>query len=81
MLANDILSWSFLDEAVNSEMDRMSSTYRVILDGPSLHEVKSQNMKLTGDKHTVKSGYNDFGLYETSSIASDLLWYQLIPGC
>jgi len=31
--------------------------------------------------HAVKSGYNDIGLYDTSSIASDILWYQLIPNC
>jgi hypothetical protein len=28
---------------------------------------------------TVEPGYNDTGLYDTSSIASDILWYQLIP--
>jgi hypothetical protein len=28
---------------------------------------------------TVEPGYNDIGLYGTSSIASDILWYQLIP--
>ena len=31
--------------------------------------------------HSVKPGYNDFGLCDTSSIASDILWYQLIPNC
>jgi hypothetical protein len=30
-------------------------------------------------QNTVKPGYNDIGLRDTSSIASDLLWYQLIP--
>jgi hypothetical protein len=29
----------------------------------------------------VELGYNDIGLYDTSSIASDILWYQLIPHC
>jgi hypothetical protein len=29
--------------------------------------------------YTVEPGYNDIGLYDTSSIASDFLWYQLIP--
>jgi hypothetical protein len=29
--------------------------------------------------YTVKLGYNDTGLCETLSIASDILWYQLIP--
>jgi hypothetical protein len=27
---------------------------------------------------TVEPGYNDIGLYDTSSIASDILWYELI---
>jgi hypothetical protein len=31
--------------------------------------------------HTVETGYNDIGLYDTSPIASDILWYQLIPLC
>jgi hypothetical protein len=29
----------------------------------------------------VEPGYNDIGLYDTSSITSDILWYQLIPHC
>ena len=28
---------------------------------------------------TVEPGYNDIGLYDTSPIALDILWYQLIP--
>jgi hypothetical protein len=31
--------------------------------------------------NTVEPGYNDIGLYDTSSTASDILWYQLIPHC
>jgi hypothetical protein len=30
---------------------------------------------------TVEPGYNDIGLYETSPITSDILWYQLIRHC
>jgi hypothetical protein len=30
---------------------------------------------------TVEPGYNDIGLYNTSFMASDILWYQLIPHC
>ena len=30
---------------------------------------------------TVKPGYNDFGLYDTSPKKSDMLWYQLIRHC
>ena len=30
---------------------------------------------------TVEPGYNDIGLSDTSSITSDILWYQLIPHC
>jgi len=30
---------------------------------------------------TVEPDYNDIGLYNTSPITSDVLWYQLIPHC
>jgi hypothetical protein len=30
---------------------------------------------------TVEPGYNDIGLYDTSPIQSDILWYQLIYYC
>jgi hypothetical protein len=30
---------------------------------------------------TIESGYNDIGLSPVSCIASDILWYQLIPCC
>jgi hypothetical protein len=29
----------------------------------------------------AEPGYNDIGLSDTSSIASDILWYQVIPHC
>jgi len=28
---------------------------------------------------TDEPGYNDIGLCNTSSIATDILWYQLVP--
>jgi hypothetical protein len=31
--------------------------------------------------YTVEPGYNDTGLYDTSSLKSEILWYQLIPYC
>jgi hypothetical protein len=31
--------------------------------------------------NAVEPGYNDIGLHDTSSITSDILWYQLIPHC
>jgi hypothetical protein len=31
--------------------------------------------------YTVEPAYNDIGLYDTSFIVSDILWYQLIPYC
>jgi len=37
------------------------------------HHVKLQS--------TAESGYNDIGLCDTSSIASDILWYRLISRC
>jgi hypothetical protein len=33
------------------------------------------------DSGTVKPRYNDSNLYDTSSIASDILCYQWIPHC
>jgi hypothetical protein len=33
----------------------------------------------SGKENTVELGYNDIGLCDTSSIASDILWYQLTP--
>ena len=32
-------------------------------------------------KNTVKPGFNDIGLYDTPSVVSDALQYQLIPHC
>jgi hypothetical protein len=29
----------------------------------------------------VEPGYNDISLYDASSIASDILWYELIRHC
>jgi hypothetical protein len=29
----------------------------------------------------MEPGYNDIGLYDTSSITSVMQWYQLIPNC
>jgi len=31
--------------------------------------------------HTAKPGYTDIALYDTSSVASDILWYQSIRHC
>jgi hypothetical protein len=33
------------------------------------------------EQTTVKPGYNDIGLCDISSIASDILWYELIHHC
>jgi hypothetical protein len=38
-------------------------------------------MMVYRNEETENPGYNDIGLYDTSSIASDILWYQLIPHC
>ena len=32
-------------------------------------------------QYSVEPGYNDIGLYDTSSITSNVLLYQLIPNC
>ena len=31
--------------------------------------------------YTVEPGYNDIALSNTSTVSSDILWYQLIPHC
>jgi hypothetical protein len=36
-------------------------------------------MNIVHNKNTVEPGYNDIGLYGTSSIASDTLRYQINP--
>ena len=33
------------------------------------------------NKNTVEPAYNDIGLYNTSPITLDILWYQLIRYC
>ena len=38
---------------------------------------EENKLKLT----TVEPGYNDIGYCDTLYIASDILWYQLIPHC
>jgi hypothetical protein len=35
----------------------------------------------TSGKTTVEPGYNDIGVYDSSPVVSDILWYQLIPHC
>jgi hypothetical protein len=35
--------------------------------------------KMLNYQCTVESGYDDMSLYDTSPIASNILWYQLIP--
>ena len=74
MLANEILSWTLQDEAVNSKTDRLPSTYLITLNWFNFHEFKSQNTKLTDEQYRINPGYNVIGLCETSSIASDMLW-------
>jgi hypothetical protein len=39
------------------------------------------HVKTDNDANAVEPGYNDIGFYVTSSIASDILWYQLIRHC
>jgi hypothetical protein len=42
----------------------------------SIRVLKKEN---NGDKNTVEPGYNNIYLYDTSSVAPDILCYQLIP--
>jgi len=39
------------------------------------------NVLFNFKQFTLKTGYNDIGLYNSSSIMSAILWYQLIPHC
>ena len=32
-------------------------------------------------RYTVEPSYNDIGLYDTSHITSDILWYQSVRHC
>ena len=36
---------------------------------------------LDNPRNRVQPGYNDIGLYDTSSIASDIVWCQLTARC
>ena len=36
-------------------------------------------IKTITDRNTIEPAYNDIGLYNTSSITSDILWCQSIP--
>jgi hypothetical protein len=42
--------------------------------------IKNQRKKIIF-AYTVEPGYDDIGLYDTSLIALDILWYQLIRHC
>jgi hypothetical protein len=46
----------------------------ILFDG---HHLKN----MLHEENTIKPGYNNTGLYKTSPIASDILWYKLIPDC
>jgi hypothetical protein len=44
--------------------------------------IKYRVMKACGvTKYAVEHHYSDISLYDTLSIASDILWYQLMPHC
>jgi hypothetical protein len=46
-----------------------------------LYREATINLSLPWETSTVKPGYNDIGLYGTSPVASDILWYELICHC
>jgi hypothetical protein len=47
----------------------------------AIEVVETKFYKPSGSKAliTAEPGYNDIGLHDTSSIASHILWYQLVP--
>jgi hypothetical protein len=46
-----------------------------------IHSHRPKELKSAVDRNTVELTHNDIGLYDTSSIASDILWYRLTPHC
>jgi hypothetical protein len=50
---------------------------RVTADWGKLHNEELHDLYCS--QNTMEPGYNGIGLCDTSSIASDILWYQLIP--
>jgi hypothetical protein len=52
-----------------------------ILSVDSIYSTEFLESKSPARVIPVEPGYNGIGLYETSSIASDMLWYLLIPHC
>ena len=48
---------------------------------PSSVHVNNSKKPINKFMCRVEPGYNDIGLYDTSSILSDILWYQLNPRC
>jgi hypothetical protein len=47
----------------------------------AIEVMETEFYKPSGSKAliTAEPGYNDIDLHDTSSIASDILWYQLVP--
>jgi hypothetical protein len=45
--------------------------------------VRAQHMSrpVTSAVNKVEHGYDDIGICDTSCLASDVLWYQLVPHC
>jgi len=50
--------------------------YFDLLNSSAIH-----SLQISFHRNTVVLGYNDIGLYDTSSVASDILLYQLISYC
>jgi hypothetical protein len=49
----------------------------LLLGGCRYYDISSEEPMIF--THTVKPGYNYISLCDTSTTASDILWYQLIP--
>ena len=53
-------------------------TLRYVIVEANVYEESILTGAVIGDN---EPGYNDTGVYDTSLIKSDILWYQLIPNC
>ena len=47
----------------------------------NIPEEQKSHLQINKQINIVEPGYNDIGLCDTPPIASDILWYQLIPRC
>ena len=82
-LLTDTKLWSARKEAIVAGLKYLRSIYlqRLPSSRDSLSQHQGVKLGRSGMGSAVEPGYNDIGLYDTSCIASDVQWFQLIPRC